>query len=177
MKIYDNLEDMVHYILKKHKNLRSATGGVNAYKMLRKPDGRRITFEEVRGFRIIQFQVLDTNTLSVNAMAAGYAFRGQQKQVVSSQLFLQDLVMVNVYDHRAEFFTRASIDFTYITRDKGVDVQMLQEWIEEDSGILRAQWVLKDKDIEKILDEISIGRKVEVEEQERRHIDMTFEEF
>lgn len=164
MKVCDNLNDIVDFILRKHKTLRGSFGGATCYKMLRKPDGTRIPFEESRGFKIIKFTVMGDNTLNINQLAAGYQFKGEQKHTMSSHLFLQDLVLINVYDHRAEFFSTSSIDFTYIVQDKGVNVQMLHEWVNEDNGIIRAQWTHKDENIERLLDEISVGRKVQVQE-------------
>lgn len=166
MKTFDKLEEIVDFMLRKHKGLRDSFGGVTCYKSLRKPDGKRIPFEESRGFKIVKFTATGENTLSINQLATGYQFRGEKKHTMTSNLFLQDLVLINVYDLRAEFFSTSSIDFTYIVQDKDVNtkVQMLHEWINEDNGIIRAQWTHKDENIERLLDEISVGRKVQVQD-------------
>lgn len=130
------------------------------YKMLRKPNGLRVPFEETRGFKILKFDTPGENAVTITQFASGYAFKGQFKHTMTSTIYLQDLVLINVYDHRAEFFSTSSIDFTYITLEKGVNIQLINEMINDDAGIIRAQWVHQDENIDRILDEISVGRKV-----------------
>lgn len=172
MKRYETLEEIVEFILRRHPCLKRLGAGATAYKFLRRKDGSRIPFEISRGFKIYNFGVYDENTLVVKQLASGYAFKGKKKHVFSSDLYLQDLAIVNVYDHRADFFSWNSIDFSYIENDFMVDIQMLQEWINNDIGVLRAQWVEKNKDVEKILDEIGCGSKIIIGSSKKRLLDM-----
>lgn len=159
MKRFETLPDLMTFIQTKHRKINSKQGGVQGYKMFRKPDGRRILFEEIKGFRIFRFQAVDDRTLTIDTLATGFAFRNNEKITVSSRLFLPDLAVINVYDHRAEFFSSSSIDFAYIEDDKVVELQMLEEYINDDPGIVRAQWLAKDDDVDRILDEVTGGRK------------------
>ncbi len=172
MKRYETLGEIVEFILRRHRCIKKIGAGATAYKFLRRRDGRRILFEISKGFKIFEFGVHDENTLVINQLAAGYAFKGKKKHVFSSSLYLQDLVVVNVYDHKADFFSWDSIDFSYIENDFAVDIQMLQEWINNETGIIRAQWIGKDKDVEKILDEIGCGSKIIITPDKKRLIDM-----
>jgi len=176
MKSCENLDEMVNYLLKKHRELRGPKGNVTSYKLLRKPSGKRIMFEETRGFKIIKFDVQNENSIIINQLCSGYAFKGQHKRVLTSNLYLHDLVVVNAYDHKAEFFSLSSIDFVYIECNPSISIQTLQDWVDNNHGIIRAQWVHKDEYLEQLLDEISIGRRVTVDQpRTRRHIDMNCE--
>ncbi len=178
MKTCQTLDEMVEYLLKKHRGLRSPTGGATSYKLLRKPNGNRVMFEETRGFKIIKFDVPKENSLIINQLCAGYSFKGQHKQVLSSNIYLHDLVIVNAYDHKAEFFSLSSIDFIYTERNPAVSIQLLQDWVDDDHGIIRAQWKHKDEYLDQLLDEISVGRSVTVDEpRTRRYIDMDCEDI
>lgn len=171
IKVCNSLDEIVKFILYKHKTLSGQGGGAISYKLLKKPDGRRIPIEESHGFKIIKFNVLGENSLSITQLSSGFAMKGQYKCKMSSQLFLHDLVLVNVYDHRSEFFSGSSIDFSYITKDPGVPIQMLQEWLYEDPGIIRAQWSYDDRMVNQILDEISVGRKIMKDDRMNRSLD------
>lgn len=159
MKRCTTLDEIVEYIQRKHRNVNARQKGVHAFKMLRKPSGQRILFEEIHGWRIFKYKVYDDTTLVINTLAVGLQFRGSQEVRASSTLFLHDLVVVNVYDQRAEFFSASSIDFAYVEADYAVEQQLLTEWVNEDPGVQRAQWLTPNKDYDRILDEISSGGK------------------
>ena len=163
MKRYDTLDELITFIQSKHRKINSKQAGVVGYKLLRKPDGRRILFEEIKGFRIFRFKPVDDRTLIVDTLATGFTFRNNEKITVSSRMFLTDLAVINVYDHRAEFFSSSSVDFAYIEDDKGVELQMLEEYIHDDAGIVRAQWLSKDENVDKILEELAGGRNEQVQ--------------
>lgn len=186
MKRYETLEEVVQYITKRHRYIKvpvsgvsgpSSKGGAYALKMLRKPNGKRIIFEEVKNFRIFDWVVHPDNVLCIDTIAVGMAFKGQHTISQSARLFLQDLAVINVYDHSAEFFSRSSIDFTYIEHSYAAQQQILHEWVRGDPGILRAQWLDPNDDIERLLEEFSIGRKISEVELGERVIDMDFEDF
>jgi hypothetical protein len=133
--------------------------GVHGFKMIRKPSGRRLLFEEIHGWRIFKHKVHDETTLVIQTMASGLLFKGNQEVRSSSTLFLHDLMVVNVYDHMAEFFSGSSIDFTYMEADRAVEQKLLTEWVNQDAGVLRAQWLTPKDDYDRILEEISSGGK------------------
>ena len=157
MKRFDVLADLVPYIIRKHPFIRSTRSGVEAYKFFRKPDGRRIPFEHMNGFRIFDMGAYDSNTLVIDQLAAGYTFRNHNKCTVSSKLFLTNLALVNVYDSRAEFFSWDSIDFSYVENNHMTSIHMLHEWQRGDPGILRAQWVCENDSVDKLLERLGIG--------------------
>ncbi len=164
----------MEYVVKKHKNLKDYAG-VYALKLLRMADGTRIPFEEISGFKINKYEV-HGDMLCIHQIAAGYEFKHKRKHVITAKLWLHDLIMINVYDHRTEFFSGKSIDFVYIENSYDAKVQMLQEWLIEDPGIIRAQWAPRNDRVERLLDELSMGRKVEVTVPEARLLDLRGEE-
>lgn len=179
MKTYNTLNEIVAYIQNKHPSISSVPGGgVNGWKLLRQPDGTRIPVEAMEGFKIVKFEIHNENTLIITQLASGYTFKGGYKHTQSSTLFLRDLVVVNVHDHCAEFLSSSSIDFSYVINNHDAKVQMLHEWIHADPSTVRASWHHRDKNVERILDEISCGRKVAIRRQsKRRHINMDLEDF
>ena len=114
MKTLDHLTEVVEYLKRKHPGVRGtmAQSGVYAMKFLRKENGDRLMFEEISGFRIIDCEI-KKDTLIITQLASGYSFRNKFKQVMSSRLFLNDLMLINVYDHCAQFYSHSSIDFAY----------------------------------------------------------------
>ena len=176
MKRLETLDDVMIYINQKHRKINSKAGGVHGMKMLRKPNGRRIMFEEIKGFRIFKWQILDDTTLMLQTLANGFKFRGHEKSyTVSSWLHLTDLSVVNIYDHRASFFSMDSIDFSYVEDDFASELQMLQEWVNDEPGELRAQWVAHNESVNRILAEVTSDIDAEAEAiftELRRFLDM-----
>lgn len=170
MQSFDTLEGIVGFMLQRHPSVRRPDGGCTAWKFLRRPDGSRVAIEEQKGFKIVQYNLMDENGLSITQLASGYTFDSRQKHVMSSQLFLHDLVLVNVYDFKTEFFSSASIDFVYILNEWGVRTQVAQALVNEDAGIIRGQWIKKDQVLESLLEQISFGKQVEVAPQVKRGI-------
>lgn len=146
------LSEIVDFIRSKHRNIADRGKGVTGYKILRKPSGQRILFEEIKGWRILKFDVHKENCLSIDTFAAGLQFRGKSEIKSSSRMFLDDLLIINVYDNSAEFLTLSSIDFSYIESDYKVEIQVLTEWVNSNPGIIRAQWVSPVEDYDKIID-------------------------
>ena len=185
MKSYDALEGIITYILKKHKYIKQAVtgvglynkGGVYALKMLRKPSGKRIIFEEIKNFRIIKWEAFNINTLIIDTFATGISFKGKEKVSQSSRLFLNDLAVINVYDYTAEFYSRSSIDFSYVYNSHESHQQALNYFVQEKIAPLRAQWVDPDDDLDRLMEELSIGRVIEEEVPGNRMLDMDFEDF
>ncbi len=180
MKRLDALEDIMTFTLRIHRKMGSRPrfgqigmdGGIDGYKIMRKPDGSRILFEHIIGFRIFKHQVMGDNSLLLTTMAGGIDFKGNKKIAIEARTYLTDLAVVNVYDHCTEFFSFSGIDFTYIEQDYGAHVQLLSDWLSEDPGIIRAQWSHKSSEVDRILDEIVVGRKIEQSVRDRRYIDM-----
>ena len=173
MKRCTTLDEVVGYIQRKHRNVNARQKGVHGFKMLRKPSGQRLLFEEIHGWRIFKYKVHNETTLVIKTLATGLLFRGNQEVRASSTLFLNDLIVVNVYDNRAEFFTGSSIDFAYIEADYAVELQLLTEWVNQDPGVLRAQWLTPKNDYDRILEEISTGGKeVVLSDNKPRFINM-----
>lgn len=152
LKKFDNIDDIVKFMLIKHKSVTLQKFGFIGYKLLRKPSGRRIVFEEIKGFRILKHSVFD-NDLIIQSMASGLSFRKETKMVVESTLFLTDLALINVYDNRSEFFSNSSIDFSYIMNDYSSGITVTSEWLNNKVGELRGQWIAKNSIIEEILKE------------------------
>lgn len=172
MKRFDTLGDLVPYVQRKHPFTRSTRSGVEAYKFLRRPDGSRIPFEHMNGFRIFDMGAYDNKTLVIDQIAAGYTFRKHNKCTVSSKLFLTSLAVVNIYDLRAEFFSWDSIDFTYLENQHMTSIHMLHEWMRGDPGILRAQWVCENNSVDKLLDRLGVGNHMSHMTYGPRLIDM-----
>lgn len=175
MRRFNALNDLVPYILRKHPFLGSTRGGVEAYKFIRKLDGRRIPFEHMHGFRIFDMGAFDQNTLVVDQIAAGYEFKKHKKCTVSSKLFLTNLALVNIYDVRAEFFSWDSIDFSYVENEHMTSIHMLHEWQRGDPGILRAQWICENDSVDKLLERLGVGDQDVLMSYGPRLIDMETE--
>lgn len=173
MKNFTSLEDVIKFMFNKHRNINSPAHGVTGYKFLRKPDGSRLLFEQVKGFRIFRHFIHSERDLTLETMGTGILFKKNIKITVSSHLFLSNLAVINVYDHRTEFFSANSIDFAYIENEYSAEVQMMQEWLSKDAGQLRGQWLAKDEIVDKILNEISISRHMDLSDKyRRRHLSL-----
>ena len=171
MKKCETLQELMEYIYRKHPEVKSGTSGFYGYKLLRKPDGNRILFETVDGFRIFNHNA-GPDWLRLETMASGFEFRGRRQIRQSSQLSLTDLLVASVYDHSAEFYSLSSIDFAYVLKSKESEVTMLSAFVQEDTPPVRAQWQSPNEEIERLLEVISIGRKVKSVPKTRRMIEM-----
>ena len=171
VKVYHSLTDLVDYINKTHHFLKTSSG-VYGIKLLRKANGKRIPFEEIKGLKIHDISVHNKDTVVIEQAGFGLQFKSNVKHIYKAKLFLSNLAVVNVYDERTAFFTIDNIDFCYIQNNYSVNVKMLKEWINHDPGILRAQWVNKDSDVHKILDEIGGDRKIKISVTPPRNINM-----
>ncbi len=174
MKTLSSLEEVVDFIKKKHSAINKPGNGVYGLKFLRKSDGKRVMFEEIQGLKLFDWKISGTE-LIIHQLAVGFEFKGKtKKHTLSSTLFLRDLVMINIYDHCAQFFSHESIDFAYVEDEYIAHVEHLIEWMNDGDGgsILRAQWISPDKNIDRLLEEISIGRTVEKKVNLPRQINM-----
>ena len=171
VKVYSTLSDIVAYINKTHRFLRTSSG-VYGIKLFRKANGKRIPFEEMKGLKIHDIAVHNRNTLIIEQVGCGFQFKSNVKHIYKAKLFLTNLAVVNVYDERAEFFTMEGIDFCYIQNDYIVNIKMLMEWVNNDPGILRAQWIHEDPDVQKILEDIGVDRTSKIVITPPRNIDM-----
>lgn len=170
MKHFDTLDDILVFMKKKHKDVNTPRKGCYAIKMLRNAVGVRVPFEEMKGFRIHDFHVFD-DAVVIDQIARS-EFKKNDIHTVSSRLFLLDLIMINVYDHQTDFYSRDSIDFVYIENSIDSKAQMLVAWENPTPGPLRAQWVRNDPQIDRLLAEIGSHRVIREEVKLSRNIDM-----
>lgn len=154
---FDNLESALAHLKNKHKQLLK---GVYCLKLMRRSDGTRVPFEELRGIRIKDFQVYDTNTVIIVQHSHGTRFNSKQISTFDAVTYLPDLAMINVYDYSAEFLTNVGIDFVYLEQTKEAKTVMLAEWIHDTPRLLRAQW-FKDDETEQLLKGIGLGQKIQ----------------
>ena len=143
--------------------------------MLRRPDGRRIIFETVDGFRIFDYKQLTEDSLQISQLATGFEFRGQRRVHQTAHLCLSDLAVVNVYDHGAEFCSVSSIDFSYIEKTQNSEVELLSDFVTGTRPVVRAQWLSPRDETERILSDITVGRKITQIVIPKRMIDMDAE--
>lgn len=169
MKTCLSLQEIIDYIIKKHKYLKE---GAFAMKFLRRPSGKRIVIEHIDGFRVFEYSVHNETSLVVTQFASGLSFKGKDKVNMVSRLFLDNLVMINAYDHLVEFFTFDSIDFSFIEKSYAADIELLDEMVRGKKSELRAQWVQHNPEVDKILEEISLGRKMITKRGSNRNIIM-----
>ncbi len=161
------------FSLRKHPTVRNGNGaGFYGLKMLRKPDGRRIIFESVNGFRIFEHSQVSDTSIMIRQQSTGFEFRGNRRVVQTADFTLSDLALVNVYDNSAEFYSRSSIDFAYVAKTADSEIEMLTEFVVGLKGIVRAQWTSQNDEVDRIISELSIGRKVIEVAQRKRMIDM-----
>jgi len=169
MKKCRTLDEILEFIRVNHNELN--TKGVYCLKLFRRSDGIRVPFEEMKGVRILDFTVYNPNTVIVQQHSHGVISKGKALTAFDSTLYLHDLIMVNVYDYSAEFFTDHGIDFTYLQQSKNAKMVMLAEWVHDVSRILRAQW-FKDEETEKLLSEVGLGRVLQRYVPMGRHLDL-----
>lgn len=177
MKKCDSIEEIIKYIVRKHPTIRDKKpgGGVYAVKLLRKPSGRRLVIEEVENFRIFDWTTFNDNMLTIDTIATGYAFRGNREIQQTARLFLHKLVVINVYDYAAEFFSENAIDFAYTLQTREAHAQHSYEWLSEKPGILRAQWADEDNETTKELESLSGGRYLDELLDDGRNFNMDYD--
>ena len=174
MKKCKTVEGIVKYILRKHPTIRGKKPGegVHAVKLLRKSSGKRLVVEEIDNFRIFDWTAFDDNLLTIDTIATGYVFRGNMEIQQTARLFLHQLVVINVYDYAAEFFSESAIDFAYSLKTREARAQHSYEWLSGKPGILRAQWVDKDNSVARELEILSGGRSIDELIDDGRNFDM-----
>jgi hypothetical protein len=172
MQRFDSLDEIIQFIQNKHKSL-SRMKGVYGYKMLKRHEGSRIPFEEVKGLTLKQMDVVGDRSVVIDLCCLGYEFKKQMIMSFNSRLFLNNLAVINVYDHKTEFFSFDCVDFVYLETNEDARLQLFKEWILGEPGVMRAQWAAKIPEIEKILDEVGLNRKIKVAEEAARPLDMS----
>lgn len=172
MKRFDDISDIMKFMLDKHKFVGKTKSGGYGTVMLRKSDGTRQMIHEFRYFRIFKHELLAPNVLALYNIITGMSFRGKQTTSSTSILYLTDLLQINVYDHGTHFFTDGSVDFAYVLDEDPVKRKLVQAWIEDDPGVVRATWCNPDKDIDDLLDELTFARRVERVQKGKRNLDI-----
>ena len=177
MKKCSKLEEVVSFILRRHYKVSDtgSSGGVNASFMYKQYDGKRVVFCEMSNFRIIDWQVMGEDSLSMQTMATGYTFKGNKHVTQSAQCILSNLAIINVYDFAAEFFSENSVDFAYTLGTRDANIQHIYEWIRGDTGTLRASWVNENNTTEQLLNRLSGGDKIIIKKDPSRKVDMDFD--
>ena len=177
MKKIDTLNEIVTFIQRKHKDVKSLSGqGVYAAKFLRKPSGDRVLVEELNGFRLVDFQICGDNNLVIRQMGAGFVHKSNKKHSLMSRIYLSDLAVINVFDHCTQFYSNSSLDFAYVLNSVAADIEHIAEWIYNQPEILRAQWVAPSDNVDDALSQLVSGRVVHVARELPRLIDMEFDE-
>lgn len=167
MKQYEDISQILEYMSKKHVNLQSHQKGVKGYKFF-KHGNSRLLFEEITGFQIVDFQVFDNSDISITTVAKGFTYKNNVKTTVTAKLFLNDLALINVYEHSAEFLTCNSIDFSYIENDYDVSLKIFSNWLAKSPSELKAQWVKGDSVYaRKLLQEFSVNKNLAPVENHR----------
>ncbi len=91
----DTLQDVVNFILNRHTSINRKGKGVNCWKILRRPNGDRIPFEEMHGVRFRNFSVYDHNTLIIEQQSHGSVFnQGYPPPSVPEQAKVYDVAAV-----------------------------------------------------------------------------------
>lgn len=177
MKKLDDLQSAMDFIYNKHRGINSPARGVNGYKMLRRPNGSRYVFECIKGFRIFRHFVFpqDPRCLTLETMGTGITQKGETKITVTCHLYLSELSVINIYDHRCEFLSNGSIDFAYIENEYSAELSVASEFMFNEEGILRAQWTSQDESAAVLLKEISVSRTMKLATP-RRYIDISEED-
>ncbi len=142
---YITLQEVVEHIQREHRNINSFNG-VNAWKMLRLSNGSKIPFEELQGVRLRNFSIYDHNTLIIEQQS-----NTKINEVFFCRIYLFDLIMINIYDFSAEFYTSSGINMFYTERTTDAKVLMLSSFIHNSSDPIRAQW-FRDDETEALLD-------------------------
>lgn len=168
---FATLEELTGYLSRKHKNLHRLAG-VYGYKFLKLADGVRVPFEEVKGLSLKDFDILGPNSLAIDLCALGFEFRKNARYTFNSRLLLNDLAVVNVYDYKTEFFSFGTVDFVYMQLNEAARLQLFTEWILEEPGTIRAQWIANLPDVDKIVAEVGADRKVKVVLRPPQPLDM-----
>lgn len=171
MKQMNTLAEMITYLKNKHNFTRTKEGAYGM-KFLKRPSGQRILIEEFNGFRSLGYMAHEPNGLVITQYASGIRFKGIEKITMSSKLFLMNLVIINVYDHVAEFFSTDGIDFAYAENGHVAEMELLDEMFRE-PGPIRAKWVWENPDIKQMLEEIDRGRRIKVAPSVGRDLDLT----
>lgn len=165
---YETLDDVMQHISTHHKFL-SRAGGYGLV-LLRKPNGQRIIVQEMRYFRIFGYKTIAPNFLMIQNIMTGLAFKGKELVAASSNLYLTDLVQVNVYDSTSHFISRAGIDFAYVDEEQSATIKALQEFVHNSTQGVRVRWTDKNANEEDLLDAMSFGHKKSFVEPYRRNI-------
>lgn len=166
---FDNLEVALDHIKTKHN--RQLSKGVYCLKLVRRRDGTRVPFEELRGVRIKEFKIYDDNTLVIFQHSHGTVFQNRVTTSFDATTYLPDLAMINVYDYSAEFMTTLGIDFVYLEQSKEAKTVMLAEWVHATPRLLRGQW-FKDEETEQMLNGIGLGPKIQQFVPLGRHLEL-----
>ena len=170
MKIFDKLEDLIPYIKRKHSQIQRY--GIIGMTMLRKNSGKRLILEEIKGIKLTSYTIVGERDLSIQLIATHFQFRGKKRIKYLHRLLLSDLILINVYDDRAEFFTNNNIDFSYMDGSYEGQIKAMQYWIYREEGVLRARWTSQDDNVEKRLQDLGLDQKIRRRIEPRRGIRM-----
>ncbi len=175
VKIFTTLDGVLNFIDRKHLgSLRKK--GTYCLKMLRRRDGSRIVFEEMNGVLIDKFETYNSNTVVVHQRSHGKTFQFNETCTTvvafTSQIFLQNLAMINVYDFSIEFLTVEGIDFACLLKNRSASMSILSDWIDDQKSPLRAKWN-QDPEAEEMLKGVGPDVVIEPRIPAARNVDLS----
>lgn len=143
---------------------------VTAWKMLRKNDGSRVPFEEMKGARIQSVEVVTDDLMIVHHKLSGY-YMAKKSYETFCKTYLPQIVLVNIYKNSVEFLSVNKIDFSYVLNADTNKASMLESYLNESNEDLIAQWC-KDIEAEKLLALVGGSRTVVQVKQSIRNFDL-----
>lgn len=164
MKQIKELKEMIKYFTSRHPDLFNENRGVSATKIIRRESGQRIAFEKINHFTLSEVEQISDNCI-----------RMQTKIPISHHIetvnntFLYNLVLINIFDNRAEFITQDGIDFAYCLTDFASSIETISEWIGSNEMPVRARWESDRKDLQNVLDIVGYPEKILFKKPRGRH--------
>ena len=147
----ESLSDILSFMQRIHVYVRQINCGISAFKFLRLSNGSRVPFEEIEGFRLTNFEVIEDDGIIISHRGI-FPSTKYKAFTVKQRMYLTSLAVINVYDHVTEFLSDSAIDFCYVENQHDVQKQMMQEWVYDKPGNLLARWISPkiDRDVSNI---------------------------
>jgi hypothetical protein len=139
-----HLIELNDFIFSYHPSIKIEGIGVTAFKLLKNKTSKTI-IEETKGWRITKF-VVDNNSIIIKFLANYSSLNSFKKnKILSSNLYLRDLCMVNIFEDSAEFITNGLLDFSYVVNDEFTESKLLKNWISKKDTKPIIQWINEDQ--------------------------------
>lgn len=177
-----SLDILYKTIIKSHPAIKKEGLGINGFKLL-KQNGKKTVIEETKGWRITDITPMSENSIIIRFLAAFYykqsmsdtipyyqLFSHKKESLISSNLYLNDLLAINIYDDGAEFFTNSPLDFSYTVNNPS-DSLLLKNWISNKTRLPNYQWLTNNERYFKDIDTALYGNEiVEIEDMNEERI-------